>query len=173
MSETLKQILIWVGTALSSISLTSVINFISISIRMSRIKKWIEKNNQQETARQIGNEAAKLAVEQIKEISFKQNIQPIAESELEKVNEKSIAFIEKSLKDTNENYNKLLKVFESFAKYFDNSFGVPDEVKQEFKNALNEAKIKPQPNNTIEVEEIVVKEQKATENPKSRVRISR
>ena len=173
MSETLNQILIWLSGFLGSISISSVIQIIYNAYKLRKIKKWIEHNNNQEIAKEQGERAVLQTVEQIKNVTFKQNIQPIVEAELEKVNEKSAKFIEQELKKTQEGYKKLVKVIENLAAYFDNSIGVSEEAKQNLKNALTEAKIEPTIENDIELEEIVVEENIEPKKAKSKVKVER
>lgn len=173
MSETVKQILITIGTFLGSISVSSIFNAIYNAIRFARLKKWIEKNNNQETAKATGEKAVLDTVEQIKNISFKQSIEPIAKAELQKITEQANAYIEQAMAETQKRYDKLVKVIESLAAYFDNSIGVSEEAKERLKQAIKEAEIEPTTDNTIEVEEIVVEPKNEPAKAKSNVKVSR
>lgn len=79
------------------------------------------------------------AVDRIKDITFKQSIQPLVESELVKVGEAANAQIEKSVKELTESNARVLGVLEALGAYFDDSI-ISDEKKAAFHSALDEAK---------------------------------
>jgi len=86
------------------------------------------------------NDAVDKAMERIKGVSFSQNIQPVLDSGLEKVNEKSIQLIIDSQKALDKKYDNIILCFEKFYAYFDNSIGVSDTKKEELKQAIINAK---------------------------------
>ena len=65
----------------------------------------------------IADEATKKGVDKIKTMSFKQSIQPLAESELKKITETANAYIDKSLKDVQEKYDHLIAIIEKLSAY--------------------------------------------------------
>ena len=173
MSETLSQIITWVGGILGGISVSGIINALYTTLKLRKIQRWIEKNNNQMTAAAIGEKAVEKSVDRIKEVGFKQNIQPVLDSGLEKVNEKSAEFIKQELAATQARYEKLIEVIKALAAYFDNSIGVSEEAKENLRNAIADAEIKPEIEETSEVNEIVVEEEKADKKSKSTVKVER
>lgn len=169
MSETLSQIIVWVGTALGGVSVASIITAIIVGCVKGGFNKAISKINVEE----ISERATNKVLEKIKEISFKQSIEPIAKAELLKITEQANIFIEKAFEKVQEQYNKLLRVVEGLAKYFDNSIGVSEEAKENLRKALKEAEIEPIIEHEFEVEEIVVEEEKQPKKAKSSVKVSR
>ena len=97
-------------------------------------------------------------IEKTKEISFKQSIQPLVESELRKITEETGRYVEKYCGASDEKLAQIVKVLEKFSAYFDNSIGIPDSAKQELKDAIAEAKGLP-----TSVETVIV--DKPTEEP--------
>lgn len=169
MSETLNQIIVWVGSVLGGVSIASIITAIICGVIRGGFSKAISKINVEE----ISERATNKAIEKVKEVSFKQSIEPIAKAELTKITEQANMFIEKAFEKTQEQYNKLLKVVESFAKYFENSVYITEEAKENLRKALKEAEIEPTIDNVIEVEQIVVEEEKEPKKAKEQVKVSR
>ena len=63
-------------------------------------------------------------------MSFAHNIQPLVESELVKINEKSNEHINETVTRLEKKLDKVILIQEKQAKYFDNSIGVSDEAKK-------------------------------------------
>lgn len=169
MSETINQIIVWVGTALGGVSVASIITAIIVGCVKGGFNKAISKINVEE----ISERATNKVIEKVKEVSFKQSIEPIAKAELTKITEQANVFIEKAFEKTQEQYNKLLKVVESFAKYFENSVYITEEAKENLRKALKEAEIEPIIDHTIEIEQIVVENENEPKKAKSSVKVSR
>ena len=169
MGETINQVLVWVGSVLGGVSISAIITAIICGVLKGGISKTISKIN----VKQIAENATNEAVNQIKHISFKQNIQPIVEAELVKVTEEANRYIERALAETQARYDKLVKVIENLAAYFDNSIGVSEEAKERLREAIKEAEIKPEIENVIEIEEIIVEDKKASKKSKSAVVVER
>ena len=103
----------------------------------------------------VGN-ATQAGINQIKNITFKNDIQPLVESELKKVYEYSIAVLETSLKAVKGQYGHVIDVLEALAKYFDNSIGVSEDAKAELKEAIEEAKNSLEETEPVESEVVIV-----------------
>lgn len=147
--ETLSQIWIWIVSILGGISLSAVFAFI-IKISLSAaFNKIISKINVQK----IADQATEKGIEKVKKISFTHNIQPLVESELKKINEKSTEILKQTLLEVQAKYDKVINVLDKLSKYFDNSIGVAEEKKEELREALSEALEKP-----IIVESSIVEE---------------
>lgn len=156
----------WVIASVGGVSLAGIISFIIWAVLKSAFNKVIIKANLKATQEESAKLASQQAVAQIKELSFKQSIQPVVERELKKIVEQAQELVAKELDGVNNRYDKLVNVLEALASYFDNSIGVSDEAKQNLKDALAEAKeikIEPEIEQNIKVEE-VVKEDVKVEN---------
>lgn len=109
-------------------------------------------------------------IEKTKEISFKQSIQPLVESELRKITEETGRYVEKYCGASDEKLSQIVKVLEKFSAYFDNSIGIPDSAKQELKDAIAEAKGLPTSVETVIIDkptgETAKTEQKTSDAPK-------
>lgn len=115
----------------------------------------------------VEDKAVEKGVEKIKEISFKQSIEPLAKSELEKITEQANEYIKDSLEQAHKDNQKMLLILKKFASFFDNSIAITEEKKQELKELIDEAledKINAQ---DIVIEELV-KEEPIVENKKSK-----
>lgn len=157
MEEILNQIWQFAGTILGSVTLGGIFSAIFYGVLKGAFSKTVNKIDYEG----IAEKATEKGIDKIKEVSFKQTIQPIAESELKKITEQANEYIDKALKETNENYNKLVDVIESLASYFDNSIGVPEEKIKELHESIEKAKtpiVKP-----IEIKYEEVKEEKENE----------
>ena len=95
--------------------------------------------------------AVNKAVERVQTISFKQSIQPLVKSELEKVTEKANAYIEDEVGALRESNEKIVEVLAALGSYFEDSI-VPDAKKQAFYEALAAAQ------GSAKEQEIVVEE---------------
>lgn len=169
MSETISQVLTWIGGILGGISVSAIITAIICGVLKGGFSKAVSKID----VEGIAEKTTEKSIERIKDVSFKQSIQPIVEAELEKVNVKSREFIEKALEETQARYDKLIKVIESLASYFDNSIGVSEEAKENLRKAIKDAEILPVADNNIEIEEIVVEEEIKPKKTKSAVKVQR
>lgn len=116
--------------------------------------------------KKIATEATEASVEKIKEVSFKQSIQPLVESELKKITEQVMANATKisteELDKLQTKYDNLLLILENFAKYFDDAISITSEKKQELHSAIQSSKQEAQIT-TVEtniVEDVVVEKPK-------------
>ena len=83
--------------------------------------------------------AVNKAVDKVQTISFKQSIQPLVESELEKVTEKANEYIEGQVADLRESNEKIVAALSALGAYFEDSI-VPDAKKAAFAEAIAAAK---------------------------------
>lgn len=133
--EFLNQIWVWIVGAIGGLSITGIITAIIYGVLKGGFSKAIAKID----VDGIADKATDKGVERIKNISFTQSIQPLVESELKKVTEQANEYIENALKQTQENYIKLLKVLEKLSAYFETSVYVSEETKNELKQAIEDA----------------------------------
>ena len=140
----------FIGTTLGSAIFVSL-----IAILRAAIIKKIDGVDKKLDAKTFAKEMFKYLKEQLKTMTIEQNIQPIVNSELQKINEASSELVKEELKLTQENYYKLINVVEKLAAYFDNSIGVSEEAKQDLRNAVLAAKEMPSSTfvSTLEISE--------------------
>lgn len=165
--EILTQVWTWIISILSGVTVAGIVSAIVYGCIRGSFKRTIAKIN----IKDVCKETIKETLKDMKTITYTHNIQPLVESGLEKVNEKSAEFINEKYKQLEARYDKLIKVMEKLSAYFDNSIGVSEQAKDELKEAIKEAKqdIKPElavedvitfEVENVEAEEQVVKETK-------------
>ena len=133
--EFLSEISVWIMSALGGVSLSAIISAIIYGCLKGAFNKTIAKINVQ----QIADLATEKGVERVKKVSFTHSIQPLVESELEKINEKSVEVLKKELADVKEKYDNVINILDKLACYFDNSIGVGEDKKADLKKAVAEA----------------------------------
>jgi len=142
-----------------------------IWILTALFKSWTDKFTKKIDLAAIEKKAVDEGVAKIKDISFTQTIQPVVESGLQKVLEKSQDYIKDALSETDKRYLQLIEIMQKFACYFDGAVGVSQQVKDEFHKAIDEAGIPTvEPTIITVVEPTAVEEKTAvevTERPKT------
>ena len=88
----------------------------------------------------IVENATEKSVEKIKDVSFKHSIQPLVNSELEKINEKANEYINLEISKVDSRYINIVEILSKLASYFDNSAFISNDTKNELKNAIDHAK---------------------------------
>lgn len=147
--EILNTIWVWIVSILGGVSLTTILVFVIKFGVGAQIRKFLAKIN----VEKIAEQATEKGVAKVKKISFNHNIQPLVESELVKINEKSTEVLKKELADVQKKYDNLIVIMEKLSAYFDNSIGVAEEKKADLKQAIADAK-----NDTVTAESVVVDE---------------
>jgi hypothetical protein len=147
--EILNSIWVWILSILGGVSITTILTFVIRITLTNSFKKTIAKID----VEKIAEKATDKGVAKVKKISFTHNIQPIVESELVKINEKSTEVLRKELADVQKKYDNLIVIMEKLSAYFDNSIGVAEEKKADLKQAIADAK-----NDTITAESVVIDE---------------
>lgn len=169
MSEILKQILNWISLFLGSALGGAVFGGIISGFFKGKTEKLISSIN----VKKIAEDTTSECVEKIKKVSFKQSIQPIVESGLEKVNEKADERLQKTIKELQNKNDKIIAILEKFIAYFDYSIGIPDKVKEEAHIAVREAKEKePEIEQEIKIEEVQDTKKKEEENIEDQSKIN-
>ena len=165
--EFLSQIWVWIIGILGGISYTGIIGAVIYGCLRGAFNKTISKINTEKIVEEVVNKA----VDKVKSVSFKQNIQPLVESELMKVNEKSNEHIELAYAKVKAKIDKLVNVMENLASYFDNSIAVTDEAKEKLHKSIAEAKDDIAKDTEITVDEIIIEETpQVIEEPKTKVK---
>lgn len=152
--EIFNNVLIWILGAVGGITVGGIVAAIIIGCIKGAFNRAIQKMNVEKVAESVVDKQ----MDRIKAVSFTQNIQPIAVSELKKVTETANAYLKEQLEATQKQYNQIINVLEKFYAYFDDSL-VSDKKKQELKLAIEDAK-GTMPNSEIAVKEIVIEEPK-------------
>lgn len=142
-TELWSKIVIYVTSALGSISIGAIISWVIAIANSARIKKTIA----QFRANEIANAAVDNGLEKIKTITYKHDIQPLVESELKKVNEYSVEVLKKELAMVRLQYAQLIGIIEALSHYFDNAYGVNEDAKEDLQAQIDNAK-----NSVIETE---------------------
>lgn len=151
MSETLKIILQYATLFLGSAVGSAIVSGIISGFIKGKIESKIGNKAIKDAAKEIMAEM----IDQIKTTTFKHSIQPVVNSELEKVNEKADAHLLRATQEQKEFMVKIVKILSKFIAYFDYSIGVPEKVKEEAKEALAEAQIEEvKPDEVFEVQVI-------------------
>lgn len=137
------------------------------------LKAVINRSLARKNIKLAAKEFSNAAKEELGAISFKQTIQPVCESGLAKVNEKSMEFIKKVVEEQNKKLDQIIRIQEAQAKYFDNSIGVNEEARVELKQAIADAKNTPKIEETQEVEIIIDEKKKDEKIDKKQAKIER
>lgn len=139
----------WVMTAVGGVTLAGVISAVIYGSLKGAFNKTISKIN----VKEIADKATEKGIQRVKKVSFTHSIQPLVESGLERVNEKSNQYIDAAIKRMEDKLDSIILIQEKQAAYFDNSIGVPETAKQELKDAISEAR-----NEFVAVESKIVDE---------------
>ena len=134
-----------------SLSFAGIFSAIIYGVLKGAFSRTISKIN----VEKIADEATEKGIKKVKEVSFKHSIQPLVESELNKINEKAVEVVEKTLGEVQAKYDNLIAILEKFSAYFDNSIGVPLETREELKKTIQAAKTEPKMTESEAVVEFV------------------
>ena len=163
--EILSSVGLWIAGIVAGVSIPTIIGTVFYLVIKGSVTRMISKINVQKIAEQ----ATEKGIEKVKKVSFTHNIQPLVESELVKINEKSNEHINNTVARLEKKLDKVILIQEKQAKYFDNSIGVSDEAKKELKEAIEKAKTDVvEPVESV-IEEEVKEEVKPVEVKKNRV----
>lgn len=165
MQEILSNTWAILGISVGGVSLLTIICTILWFCLKSAFNKTIRKINIEKFYEDAYKKGFNAGVDRVKEITFKHNIEPLVISKLEQVNEFSVAIVREELGKTQAKYDKLVAIIEKLSNYFDNSIGVPEEKKEELKEAIANAKSSEICEQVIESEQVVVEEQKSEKQP--------
>ena len=152
----------------SGITLAGIVSAVIYACLKGAFSRLINKINVKEIAKKATDEGVERSLEKIKDVSFKQSIQPLVESELKKIEEMAKQTSKEELVKVQEQYNKLLDIIEAFAHYFDNSIGVVETAKEDLKTKIADARTAPEiAENEIVVEFAKEEEKKDKKQKKS------
>jgi len=165
----------WIIASVGGVSLAGILTAILWAVLKGSFNRAIAKANLEKTQADAAEIAAEKAVAKIKNVSYKQSLQPVVESQLKKVTEEAQEMVKKELEEVNYQYTRLLAVLEALSKYFDNSIGVSDEAKENLKIAIasaKEMKVDERVEEEIKVEEFK-EEPVVVEQPKKSSKVER
>ena len=167
--EVLNQIWQTIAPYIAGISVSGILSAIIYGCLKGAFNRTISKIN----VEKIAEQATEKGVDKVKKVTFTHNIQPLVESELEKIDEKVAKEFKAELKKVQDNYDKLVTVLEKLSAYFDGSIGVSEQAKAELKQALADAKNEPTIAESVVVEETVEETPKDTTEPQETAKKSR
>lgn len=163
--EILSSVGLWIAGIVASVSIPTIIGTVFYLVAKGSVNRLISRVNVQKIAEQ----ATEKGIEKVKKVTFTHNIQPLCESELQKINEKSNEHINNTVARLEKKLDKVILIQEKQAKYFDNSIGVSEEAKKELKEAIEKAKTDiVEPVESVVVEE-TTQEEKVIETKKNKV----
>ena len=152
---------IWqtVAPYLAGISIGGIFTAVIYGLLRGAFAKTVNKIN----VDKIVENATEKGIEKVKEISFKHSIQPLVNSELEKVTEKANRYISEEMYKLDTRYSHLIEILEKLSAYFNNSVFVSEEAKEELNKAIEEAKAVEHKVESVVAETVVEKEEKKAE----------
>ena len=175
MAQTLKTIWTSIRPYFIGVTLGGVTSALFFCLFKFYVNKALKKIDD----KKLKKDCVEAAKNEVKETTFKVNIQPVVLSEVKKVceeikedaNTKLIASNEK----INEKLEKLENVVVALGNYFDDSIGVSESKKQAFHNAVEELNTENEVPNIVVVEQLEVKpiETKEDKAPKKQETIER
>lgn len=134
--ELLRNFWIWIIGGFGGISIIGI----AILIFRTAISNIINKVIGKLAFKQFYDEVKQKSIDDLKEITFSQSLEPIAKSELEKINEKADERLNKEVQKLQKQYENILNVIKIFASYFDDSFMISNEKKEELKVLIENSK---------------------------------
>lgn len=166
MSEVFNTVWSYVLPIGGGITIGAIIIFVGTIAIKSLISKAFKKLDIQA----IEDRAVEKGVEKVKTYTFKHDIQPLVNSELEKVVEKVDGKLDEKLDKVDKRYSAVIDCLDKFAKYFDNSIGVSTETKAEFKASIQKAKLGDYTLENKAVEENIKEEVNTAQNGNNAVK---
>lgn len=140
---------------LGGITLGGVISCIFYAILRSAFDKTINRID----VKKISDTATEKGVEKIKDVTFTHSIQPIVESRLQEIDERTAKMYRQKLSEVQKTYMQLIEIMDKFSAYFNNSIGVAEEDKKALREAIEKAKIEPTAvESTAVIEEVKTKD---------------
>ena len=128
--ETLNAIWQAIYPYVAGVSVTGILSAVIYGCLKGAFSKTISKVN----VEKICEDATSKGIDKVKEVSFKQSIQPLCESELKKITEQANDYMKSYLDEMNKKYDQLIEIIEKLSAYFDNSIGVSDTAKEDLKD---------------------------------------
>lgn len=124
----------WVVGIIGGIGFGTIMTILLKSVLTGIAKKSAEKI----ALKDLYDKTLEESKKGLKQITFKQSIEPLVISEIEKVNEKVDARLTNELADLKRKNDLMLKALQKFASFFDDSYMVNAEKKEELKQVFEE-----------------------------------
>lgn len=117
------------------------VSTIVIALGGAFIKGIVNKAVAKVNLAEVEKKAVDSGIDKLKTVSFKQSIQPLVTSELQKVTETVLHKVDEKLDVVDDGFYKVVNILEKLSAYFDNSIAISEEAKEELREALAEAKV--------------------------------
>lgn len=148
MNEILAKVLLYLGIGIGGTTVGGIIVGIVIACVKGLSKRVLAKLNVKQIAQDTVNET----VGQVKKVVMTHSIQPLVNSEMEKVNEKVDKRLIELCERVDKRLDKIVNIQEKFYAYFDDSM-VSEDKKKALKEAIEDAK-----QGVVEIESVIVEE---------------
>lgn len=136
----MEQIWNWAIPYLGGITIGAIVICLGVLIFKAVANRVINNALDKIDGKKTEEKAVKAGIEKLKAINFTHDIAPIAKSELEKIYEYAIKYLDDGLNKMGEKWDLLVNVIEKFSAYFENSIGVSEEKKAALHDAILKAK---------------------------------
>lgn len=137
----------WVVSIVGGLSFSAIITMVLYGCIKGGFAKAVARQSSayKEQAREVSKIAVEEGLKGIKTRVHKHDIEPLVEARMKEVAKITSEEQVKALKDLHAENQKIVAILEKFAVYFDDSFYVSAEAKQELKDAIADAKDEKEP----------------------------
>lgn len=153
MNEILAKVLLYMGIGIGGTTVGGIIVAIAVACVKGLSKRALAKLN----VKQIVKDTITETVGQVKKLAMTHSIQPLVNSEMEKVNEKVDARLVEMCEKVDKRLDKIVNIQEKFYAYFEDSM-VSEDKKKALKEAIEDAK-----QGVVEIDSVIVEESPKTE----------
>lgn len=148
MEEILQNIALYLGIGVGGLTVGGLI----VGIVFAFVKGYAKRAGEKLNVKQIAKDTVTETVGQIKKVVMTHSIQPLVNSEMEKVNEKVDKRLIEMCERVDKRLDKIVNIQEKFYAYFDDSM-VSEDKKKALKEAIEDAK-----QGVVEIESVIVEE---------------
>ena len=148
MEEIFQKIALYLGIGVGGLTVGGLI----VGIVFAFVKGYAKRIGEKLNVKQIVKETITETVGQIKKLTMTHSIQPLVNSEMEKVNEKVDKRLIEMCEKVDRRLDKIVNIQEKLYAYFDDSM-VSEDKKKALKEAIEDAK-----RECVEVESVIVEE---------------
>lgn len=148
MEEIFQKIALYLGIGVGGLTVGGLI----VGIVFAFVKGYAKRTGEKLNVKQIVKDTINETVGQIKKIAMTHSIQPLVNSEMEKVNEKVDKRLIEMCEKVDKRLDKIVNIQEKFYAYFDDSM-VSEDKKKALKEAIEDAK-----QGVVEIESVIVEE---------------
>ena len=148
MEEILQKIALYLGIGVGGLTVGGII----VGIVFAFVKGYAKRTGEKLNVKQIVKDTITETVGQIKKITMAHSIQPLVNSEMEKVNEKVDARLIEMCEKVDKRLDKIVNIQEKFYAYFEDSM-VSEDKKKALKEAIEDAK-----QGVVEIDSVIIEE---------------